>query len=51
VPQSEIVAFVIKRVNDESLHVGCNDNSPTAVTPSREVMNAVAEATGIGAAC
>jgi len=51
VPQPEIVAFVINRVTDESLPVGDNDNGVTAVTPSSQVMNAVAEATGIGAAC
>jgi hypothetical protein len=40
--------FVIKRVNDERLPVEDNDNGATAVTPSSEVINAVAEATGIG---
>jgi len=40
--------FVIKRVNDERLLVEDNDNGATAVTPSSEVINAVAEATGIG---
>jgi len=50
VPQPEIVAFVINRVTDESLPVGDNDNGVTAVTPSSQVMNAVAEATGIGSA-
>ena len=48
VPQSEIVEFVIKRVNDESRLVVSNDNGPTAVTPSSQINNAVAEATGIG---
>ena len=40
------MAFVIKRVNDESLPVGDNDNGATARTPSTQLMNAVAEATG-----
>jgi hypothetical protein len=47
-PQPEIVAFVIRRVNGESLLVVSSDNGPTAVTPSSQVMNVVAEATGIG---
>jgi hypothetical protein len=38
-------------VYDESLVVEDNDNGTTSVTPSSEVMNAVAEATGIGSAC
>jgi len=46
-PQPEIVAFVIRRVNDESLPVEDNDNDATTVTPSSQVMNVVAEATGI----
>jgi hypothetical protein len=46
VPQPEIVTFVINRVTDESLPVEDIDNGATAVMPSREVMNAVAEATG-----
>jgi hypothetical protein len=50
VPQPEIVTFVINRVTDESLPVEDIDNGATAVMPSREVMNAVAEATGIGLA-
>jgi hypothetical protein len=47
-PQPDIVPFVIKRGNDESLLVMSNDNGPTAVTSSSQVMNAVAVATGIG---
>ena len=43
-----MVLFVIKRVTDERLLVEENDNGPTAVTPSSQVMNVVAEATGIG---
>jgi hypothetical protein len=49
-PQPDIVAFVIKRVNDDSLPVGDNDNGATGVTPSSQVMNAVAEATGVESA-
>src|SRR5215207_8373688 len=39
VPQPDIVPFVIKRVNEESLPVEDNDNGATAVTPSSQVMN------------
>jgi hypothetical protein len=49
-PQPDIVPFVSKRVNDKSLHVVCNEDEPTAVPPLSEVMNAVAEATGIASA-
>ena len=47
-PQPDIVPFVIKRVNDESLLAMSNDSGATAVTPSCQGMNAVVEATGIG---
>ena len=43
----DIGPFVSKRVTDESLLVEDNDNGPIAVTPSAQVLNAVAEATGI----
>jgi hypothetical protein len=41
------VPFSVKQVGDEHLLVEGNDIGVTEVTPSSEVMNAVAEATGV----
>ena len=40
--------LVVNRVEDEGLLVENIDNGATSVMPSSEIMNALAEATGIG---
>jgi hypothetical protein len=46
-PSSRRSRIVNKRANIGSLLVVSNDNCATSVTPSCQIMNAVAEATGV----